>query len=170
MPNSNPIINAIRSRRSIRGYQPGPVSEDQLKTIVDCGRLAPTALNEQNWEFIVITESKPLHAMAEMMPENAPFLVDVPAAIAVTGRKDHHSVYLDGAAATQNMLLATHALNLGGCWIQAFEKPYNSQIMELLQIPETHTLVSIISLGVPFGNADPPQKRPLESVLHWEKF
>lgn len=167
---NNPIIKAIRTRRSVRGYQPGPVSQEQLETIIDCGRLAPSALNEQSWEFIAVTKAETLATMADLMPENAPFLADVPAAIAVIGRGDHHSVYLDGAAATQNMLLAAHALGLGACWIQGYQKAYNPDITKLLKIPQTHVIVSMMSVGVPFGHASTPEKRSLKSVLHWEKF
>ena len=170
MRKSNPVIHAIRNRRSVRGYQPGPVSAEQLEIIVDCGRLAPSALNEQIWEFIVITNPETLATLAALMPENGPFLADVPAAIATIGLKKHRSVYLDGAAATENMLLAAHALDLGACWIQTHEKEYIPSVMKLLKIPAKYTMISIISVGVPFGDVSMPEKRPLEAVLHWNKF
>ncbi len=170
MPKPNAVIEAIKSRRTIRGYQPGPVSREQLEIIVDCGRLAPNALNEQVWEFTVVTEAEILRKLARLMPENGPFLADAPACIVVSGARDHRSVYLDGAAATENMLLAIHALGLGGCWIQAYETAYNGAVKELLDIPDNQTLVAIVSVGVPFDQVKTQPKRPLEEVLHWEKF
>ncbi|MCP4679540.1 MAG: nitroreductase family protein [Deltaproteobacteria bacterium] len=170
MPKLNPVVEAIKGRRTTRGYQPGPVTREQLETIVDCGRLAPNALNEQAWEFTVITEAETLKALAHLLLENGPFLADASACIVVSGARSHRSVYLDGAAATENMLLAIHALGLGGCWIQAYDKSYNSSVMKLLDIPTSQTLVAILSIGVPFGYVTTPQKRSLDDVLHWEKF
>ncbi|MCP4603917.1 MAG: nitroreductase family protein [Proteobacteria bacterium] len=170
MPKSNYVIESIRTRQSVRGYQPGPVTRDQLETIVDCGRLAPTALNEQVWEFVVVTEKATLMRLSEIMPENGPFLADASSCIVISGDREHRSVYLDGAAAVENMLLAAHAMDLGACWIQAFEKPYNNAVMELLEIPDNQVLVAVISIGIPFESIKTPPKRSLDDVLHWEKF
>lgn len=170
MRRQNPIIEAIRTRRSVRGYQPGPVSREELTIIVDCGRLAPSAMNEQLWEFVVVTEQAVLTRLARLAPDNGPFLADATACIVVTGATSHRSVYLDGAAAVENMLLGAHALGLGACWIQGYEKPYNAPIAGLLGIPATHVIVAIISIGIPFGEVESPPKRPLDDVLHWEKF
>jgi nitroreductase len=168
--NFGPVIEAIRSRRSVRGYQPGPVAREQIETIVDCGRLAPSAFNEQKWEFIVVENPKTLKTIASFAPDNCPFLSDASACIIVSGDKKHSSVYLDGAAAAENMLLAAHALELGACWVQAHDKPYNDAIMKLLKIPTGQVLVAMISIGVPFGKVKTPQKRLLKDVLHWEKY
>jgi nitroreductase len=167
---ANPVIAAIRSRRSVRGYQPGPVSREALELIVDCGRLAPTALTEQRWEFVVVTANGILLRLAELIPDNGPFVADAMAAIVVCGDPGHRSLYLDGAAATENMLLAIHSLGLASCWVQAMDKPYNPAIRELLGIPDRMALVSIVPVGIAY--ADPPlqPKRPLADVLHWERF
>jgi nitroreductase len=167
---SNSVIKAICTRRSVRGYQPGPISREQLETIVDCGRLAPTAFNEQPWEFIVVTEHTTLVEIARIAPENCPFMGDATACIVVAGMANNSSVYLDGAAATENILLAAHSMQMGACWIQTQDKPYNDPIMELLGIPDTHLLVSMVSIGIQFQDAEPMQKRSLEEVLHWERF
>ncbi len=166
----HPVIEAIRARRSVRGYQPGPVTREQLETIVDCGRLAPSALNEQAWEFVVVTDPQNLDRLARLMSENGPFLADASACIVVSGLESHRSVYLDGAAAAENMLLAAHSLDLGACWIQAYDKPYNAVIKDILHVPNEYVLVALLSVGVPYVEVESPPKRSLDDVLHWEKF
>jgi nitroreductase len=166
----NQVVDAIRTRRSVRSYQVGPISIEQLETIVDCGRLAPTALNEQRWEFVVVTKTATLRRVAELAPDNCPFMTEAGACIVICGDRAYRSLYLDGAAAAENMLLAAHALDLGGCWIQALDKPYNAPIMELLGIPDDKLLVALLAIGVPFGEPPALPKRALEDVLHWERY
>jgi nitroreductase len=170
MTPTNQVIDAIRSRRSVRGYQPGPVSREQLELIVDCGRLAPTALNEQRWEFVVVTRHETLVRLAALIPDNGPFVADAMAAIVVCGDPGHRSLYLDGAAATENMLLAIHSLGLASCWVQAMDKPYNPEIRGLLGIPERLALIAIVPVGIAYADSAPQPKRPLAEVLHWEEF
>ena len=170
MASHSAVIKNMRTRRTVRGYQPGPVTRGQLETLVDCARLAPSALNEQTWEFVVVTSHATLAEIARLAPENCPFLTDAAACVVVAGRGDNRSVYLDGAAATQNILLAAHAMGLGCCWVQAYEKPYSDSVRELLGIPSSHVLCAMVSIGVPFGEVETPPKRELASVLHWEKY
>ena len=66
--------------------------------------------------------------------------------------------------------VVVHSLGLAGCWVQAFEKPYNDAVKELLGVPDDQVLVAMIAVGVPFEEVETPQKRPLEDVVHWEKF
>lgn len=170
MTTSNRVIEIIRTRRSVRGYQPGPVSREQLEAIVDCGRLAPSAMNEQRWEFVVVTDHDTLVELAARIPDNGPFVADAMACIVVCGDARHRSIYLDGAAATENMLLAIHALGLASCWVQGMDKPYDAAVKELLGIPTEAALVSIVPVGVAYAEPAPQPKRPLEEVLHWERY
>jgi nitroreductase len=166
----NPLLQLIRSRRSVRRYRPGhQVSREQLEAIVDCGRLAPTANNAQSWEFVVVTQPERLRQLGQIATSGR-FIADASACIVVCGDPRNRSVYLDGAAATENMLLAIHALGLCSCWVQGYEKDYNQTIKALLGIPEQHVLVALIPVAVAEGPTSPPPKRPLAEVLHWEKF
>ena len=55
-------IEAMQQRRSIRSYTPQPVDRATIEEIIDCARLAPTAMNDQPWEFVIVTEKSPLPA------------------------------------------------------------------------------------------------------------
>jgi len=164
------IIEAIKSRRSIREYKDKPIPKDVLEKIVDAARFAPTARNVQPWEFIVVTRPETLKKMAELA-ENGRFIASSQACIAVFCSDTKY--YLeDGCAATENLMLAATALGVGSCWVAGDKKPYCSQINILLNVPATFKLVSLIALGYPstadsFNVAD---KRNLKELMHWEKF
>jgi nitroreductase len=166
---NHPVIEAIRSRRSTRRYRPGEVSRRLLELIVDCGRLAPSANNVQTWEFVVVTEAATLERLAGIATYGR-FIKDAGACIVVCANPSNRSLYLDGAAAAENMLLAIHALGLASCWVQGFEKEYNAAIVDLLGIPDSLRLVALLPVGHPEGRTAMPKKRPLAEVLHWERF
>jgi len=84
--------------------------------------------------------------------------------------KDVKHYLEDGSAATENILLAAHALGLGTCWVAGYKKAYGAPIAELLGVPAGFSLVALISLGYPAEKAEPHGKRDLSEVLHWERF
>ncbi len=106
------------------------MSRELLETIVDCGRLAATARNEQPWEFIVIIDKELKKSVADQT-DNGRFISEAGACIAVVC-KDTKYYIEDGSAATQNMLVAAAALGLGSCWVAGDKKPYCSSICQLL--------------------------------------
>jgi len=160
-------IEALKTRRSVRAYQPHPASRQMLADLVDCGRLAATAINIQPWEFVVVTSQETRQAIADLT-DHGRFIAQAAACIAVLSRPVKY--YLeDGSAATQNILLAAHAHGLGACWIAGDKKPYADAIRKLLGAPDGFKLVSLIAVGYP---AEQPvrEKRALEDVVHWEKY
>lgn len=161
-------IEALRKRRSVRAYKTGaPIPKESLETIVDCGRLAATARNVQPWEFIVVTEPDRLNQIAAIS-EHGKHIAQSAACISVVCEDTKYYVE-DGAAATQNILVAACALGLGTCWVAGDKKVYANQLREILGAPDTHKLFSLISLGYS-ASVPTPKKRALEEVLHWEKY
>ena len=160
-------IECLKTRRSIRSYERKDIEKELLTEIIDCGRFAPTARNEQPWEFIIVTDKEKLATIGEIAP-NGSFIKDASACIVVIC-KDTKYYLEDGCAATQNILLAAHALGLGACWIAGDKKPYCEDIKKLFNIPKEYKVVSLISLGYP---AEKPvaEKRALEEITHWEIF
>jgi len=161
-------LELIKKRRSIRNYRLEPVAKDLLEKIVDAGRLAATAINIQPWEFIVITEPERRKELAGIT-EHGKFIEDAGACIAVAV-KDTKYYLEDGAAATENILLAATELGLGACWVAGDKKPYADKVLSLLGVPNGYKLVSLIAIGYPEGDLPNPAKRPLSEVLHWERF
>ncbi len=161
-------IEAMKTRRSVRSFKPDPVPKEVIEDIVDCARLAPTALNYQPWEFIVVTDPQMRKRIADET-DYGKFIAQAPICIAVFCRNVKY--YLeDGSAATQNLLLAAHAHGLGACWVAGDKKPYASRIAELLGVPSGYKLVSLVAMGYPAEKPGRISKRSLREVLHWEKF
>lgn len=164
------VMEATKIRRSIRGYKKKPIPKEDLEKLVDAARFAPTARALEPWEFIVIANSDTLKKIAQWA-ENARFLADAAACIAVFC-KDTKYYLEDGCGATQNILFAATALGIGSCWVAGDKKPYCGQVSELLGVPASFRLVSLIALGYPQaeGSFIIKDKRPLKEVIHWEKF
>ncbi len=161
-------LDALHTRRSCRTFADRAVDRGLLEQVVDAGRLAPTARNEQPWEFVVVTDAASRRDLAAMT-DHGPFIADAPVCIVVLARDTKY--YLeDGSAAVQNLLLAAHALGLGGCWVAGDKKPYAPQIVERVGAPPEMKLVALVALGHPAGELPNPDKRPLDDVIHWERF
>jgi nitroreductase len=160
-------IEALKTRRSVRAYTGEPVSREVIEDIVDCGRLAATAINIQPWEFVVVTDPEMLGAIAAAT-EYGKFIARAAACVVVLSLDTKY--YLeDGCNASQNILLAAHAHGLGSCWVAGDKKPYADAIRQMVGAPEGYRLVSLLAIGRP---AEKPEKakRPLAELLHWEKF
>ncbi len=166
------FFEVVKKRRSIRSYVPSEIPEEVIKRIVDAGRLAPTARNEQPWEFVVIRDREKLVQLAKIVGRNGPFLKDCGCAIVVLCRPTKQ--YLeDGSSATENILLASTALGLGSCWIAGDKKDYAGEVLDFCGAPRDYKLVSIVAIGEPSDESLwslPKNKRSLEEVLHWERF
>lgn len=164
------IGDAMQKRRSIRAYADKPISEDVFEKIIDAARFAPTARNVQPWEFIIVTDPDLLQKLAGIA-DYGKFIAQAAACIAVYCMDTKY--YLeDGCAATQNILLAATALGVGSCWVAGDKKPYCAEISALLGVPPSYKLVSLISLGYPKSKDElkAVRKRPVDEMVHWEKF
>lgn len=160
-------IEVLKTRRAIRVYERKPVPKNIIEDIVDCGRLASTAINIQPWEFVVVTNPNVLRSIANTT-DYGKFIADAPVCVVVLCQDTKY--YLeDGSAATENILLAARAHSLGSCWVAGDRKPYAADICRLLGAPAGYRLVSLIPIGY---SAETPEKakRPLSDVLHWEKY
>jgi nitroreductase len=160
-------IELLKTRRSIRAYTPQAVPREIIEDIIDCGRLAPTARNEQPWEFVVVTD-KAVRSRIAQAADYGRFIAEAPVCVAVLSRQTKY--YLeDGSAATLNILLAAHAHGLGACWVAGDKKPYAARVVQMVGAPEDYRLISLVSIGYP---AEKPEtrKRPLREMLHWERF
>jgi nitroreductase len=160
-------IDVLTTRRCVRKFDTKEVPRELIEKIVDCGRLAATAINIQPWEFVVVTNPKRLRAIADIT-DHGKFIVAAKACIVVLCRDTKY--YLeDGSAATQNLLLAAKAYGLGACWVAGDKKAYAGKICNLLGARPEFRLVSLVPLGFP---AEDPvkSKRALSEVLHWEEL
>ncbi|MCM8786361.1 MAG: nitroreductase family protein [Candidatus Omnitrophica bacterium] len=160
-------IKVLKERRSIRKYQKKEVPKNIIEDIIDCARFAPTAINIQPWEFIVITDKKMREKISEIT-DYGKFIKDAPVCVAVFC-KDTKYYLEDGSSATTYILLAAKDYGLGSCWVAGDKKGYAEKIREILGVPIGYKLISLISIGYP-DEEPKPKKRELKEVLHWEKW
>jgi len=160
-------IKALKTRRSKRKFLAARVPKKVIEDIIDCGRLAPSAVNIQPVEFIVVTKSEMKKKIAEMT-DYGKFIANAPVCVVVFSRQTKY--YLeDGAAATENILLAAHAHGLGACWVAGDKKLYAEKVRRLLGTPQDFKLITLIPIG--YSEEQPkPAKKELRDVLHWEKY
>jgi len=160
-------IECLKTRRSVRQFRRDPVPDEVVADLVDCGRLAPTGRGVQPWDFIVVRDPA-VRAQLAAMCEYGKFIADAPVCIIVVCEDTKYYIE-DGSAATTCILLAARAHGLGSCWVAGDKKPYANEVCDLLGCPPTHRLVSLIAVGYT-DQCPTPTKRPLESVMHSERF
>lgn len=162
-------LEAIKNRRSIRVFTHQEITKENLEKLIEAARLAPTARNEQSWEFIIITNQSTKQKITQITDPNGSFISNAAACIAVFCLDAKY--YLeDGCAATENILIQASDLGIGSCWVAGDKKPYCNQIKQLLKVPDNYKLISIIALGYPKKNPDPIEKRAIKDIVHWEHF
>jgi nitroreductase len=158
-------LEAIRKRRSVRKYTGDPIPREDLEKIVDAGRLAATGSNQQPWDFVVVTDRE----MIDQLKVAAGWMDRAGAIVAVVMDPSSRWWVEDGAAAVENMLIASTALGYGSCWLEGYTLPREEEFKKLLGIPEKKRLLTLVPIGVP---AEWPtrEKKALEEVLHWERY
>lgn len=158
-------LEAIRRRRSVRKYTGESIQRKDLEKIVDAGRLAASGSNQQPWDFIVITN----RTMINQLKVASQWMEKAGAIIAVVMDPSSRWWVEDGAAAIENMLIASTALGYGSCWLEGYTLPREEEFKVLLGIPKTKKLLTLIPIGVPV-EWPKKEKKPLAEVLHWEKY
>ncbi|MCD6536803.1 MAG: nitroreductase family protein [Thaumarchaeota archaeon] len=159
------LLEVIYQRRSIRKYEKKPIPEEILKAILEAGRLAPTAKNLQPWHFIVVRDHEIKRKLIFTDWNN--FIEEASAVIVGCGEMDKKWAVVDVAIALQNMVIAAEALGLGSCWIGAFEE---EEVKRVLGVPNHLKVVAMITIGYPAERPEPPPKKKLEEIVHFEKF
>ncbi|MCX7817510.1 MAG: nitroreductase family protein [Syntrophales bacterium] len=152
-------LEAIFTRRSIRKFTSQPVSETFVETILRAAMSAPSAGNQQPWHFIVVDD----RTLMDQIPTFCPYAAmcrEAPLGILVCGDtalEKHQGFWVqDCSAATQNLLLAAHALGLGAVWTGVY--PRNERVRgfrELLKIPSHVIPFAFVVIGYPAEHPQP---------------
>ena len=158
-------LEAIRKRRSVREYTGEPVPREDIVKIVDAGRLAASGHNHQPWDFVVVTDRE----MIDRLKVAAQWMEKAGAIIAVVMDPSSRWWLEDGAAAVENMLIASTALGYGSCWLEGYTVPREEEFKGLLGIPAEKRLLTLVPIGVPAAWPT-KEKKTLEEVLRWERY
>ena len=167
------VKEAIRKRKSIRGYEDKPVPEDKLLRVLEAARLAPSASNRQEWKFIVVRESKVRQELA-WATEGQPHVAEAPVIIAAVAtlpdyvmRSGIPAYVVDLAIAVDHMTLAATDEGLGTCWIGRF---IQDEARRILKVPEKYRIVALLALGFPNEPGLPKMRKPLDEIVCYEAF
>ncbi|GAB1401534.1 nitroreductase family protein [Elusimicrobiota bacterium] len=156
----NPVIKNILNRKSVRQYTSQNVEKEKIDAIIKAGMAAPSAVNLQPWEIILITDRKILNEVAQKHPY-ASFTKNASVAIVVCGNSEKSPDYWvqDCSAVTENILLATESLGLGAVWCGIYPNQDRvAEIQKILNLPKNIVPLSLIPLGYPKGENLPKQK------------
>ncbi len=172
---SDEALNIIYTRRSVRSFTGEAVSREDLMKLLRAGMSAPSAVNVQPWSFVAVTDRETLDKLCDKLPY-AKMLDKAGAAIVVCGIPDKDEIYskdywvMDCSAATQNILLAAHALGLGSVWTAVYaDKDRVKTVREILNIPDNIIPLNVLPIGVSKGAGQPIDKFKEENI-HWEKW
>jgi nitroreductase len=166
-------LELLYTRRSIRKYKEEAIPRTDIEQILKAGMYAPSARNQQPWHFIIIDDKETLRDISKVHPYAA-MLPGAASAIVVCGdlslEKSEGYWPIDCSAATQNILLAAHAMDLGAVWLGVYPREKRMQALDdLFQLPDNVKPFSLISLGVPDEKKEHPS-RFNPSRIHMNKW
>ncbi len=151
----NPVLQALRQRRSIRAYTDEPLPREAVLSILDAGRWAPSGMNNQPCRFLVVTAGDPRQAALAGCTKYSSIVLAARTLIAVfldRGKMYNEMKDYQGAGACiQNMLLATHALGYGAVWLGEILNQ-GPEVFKVLNLdPERLCFMALLALGRPAG-------------------
>ncbi len=166
------VIDTILSRRSIRKYTEEAVSDEDIITILESARWAPSGLNNQPWKFIVIKDKGTMEKLADCthyskIIRNAPLLIAVylDTETMYNKTKDIQAI----GAAIQNMLLACCDLGLGAVWLGEILNQ-SDKVNLILNCPDSLELMAVLAIGKPADSGKSPSRKELQDIVFSEKY
>lgn len=167
------VSKAIKKRSSIRAYKGAPVGKPKLKKVLEAGRLAPSAHNDQDWEFVVVFKKEQREALAKAAHQE--FIQEAPIVIAAVALNPDKKMScevpqyaVDLAIAVDHMTLQAADLGLGTCWIGAFKQ---KKVKNILSVPEDKKVVTLLPLGYPKEESEGEKERKsLDEIVSFDKY
>ncbi len=177
------ILEAIKTRRSIRKYKSTPVDDKTLELILEAARWAPSWANTQCWRFIVVRDSKIKNELADTLNatntaleaiKQAPLLIVACAELGKSGCREGNLVtdkgdwyMFDVALAMQNLVLAAHSLGLATVHVGRFDA---KKVASTLEVPPGYCVVEMTPLGFPDQVRDPRPRKELSEIVFYDRF
>jgi nitroreductase len=178
------LNDVMVARRSCRAFGPTPVSDTVIASLLDLARHAPSALNGQPWHFLVVRDRASKARLAELKNRYCPpaeheyqadFLAETPAIVVVCvelPRSFGHHLE-DGVLAAFSIMLVATRHGLGTAYLSAVsaeEPDLTTDIRQLFAIPDSILPIALIPLGYPAGEAGTKVLRPLQDMIHYDRF
>jgi len=175
------FFEVIDKRRSIRKYLSKEIPDGVLKKILEAANKAPSAMNEQPWEFIVVKDKNLKGKLREIYSEareklnfykqDASFLGNATLILALAD-KSKSSPIISTAMAVENMLLAATALGLGAnCMTSPITLEEDANLVKgIFNIPKNYEVILLVAIGYPDEGPGPKQKTPAQEKTHYNRF
>ncbi len=170
------VLEAIRTRRSVRKFKSKAIPDSVLYTILESARWAPSANNLQPWQIIVVEDERTKKIIAEESLEQD-FIADAPVVLVVCSRPGPCEKEFEElgekfctqsvAAAAQNILITANSLGLGACWIGSFAE---AKLRKELKLPEGISVDAVIPIGFAGEKTRPAGKRELADFVFFGKY
>lgn len=160
------VMEAIRSRRSIRKFRSKELPREHLEQLLESARLAPSGANRQPWEMVVLTD---LQKMNDLVPlcKNQKFIADCCLFLVGVDDPQQKWAQVDLTIALDHVTLTAMELGLGTCWIGAFD---GERMGEHLGIPKNRTVTVCLAVGYPDESPEARNRKPMEDLFHKEKY
>lgn len=174
----------LKARTSVREYSEQPVEEQKITYVLECARLAPSAINKQCWRFIVIKNKKTREEISKTSIVNrwlktAPVLIVCcadPTESVTNNGIEYYTV--DVAIAFEHVILAATDVGLGTCWVAGFKE---EELKKILEIPKRIRVVALTPLGYPVDKKGmreqiiktllkAKKRKTLEEIVHYEHW
>lgn len=167
------VYEAIKTRRSVRGYKLTAIDKRVLTRIMNAARFAPSARNRQEWRFVIVTEHEKRQKLMEAA-NNQRFVGESPVVVACCAQTDEHlmrcgqpAYTIDLAIAIDHITLAAAAEGLGTCWVGSF---YEDKVRKALDIPDEIRVVQLLTMGYPADTPRPKSRLSLDEIVCWEAW
>ncbi len=170
----NPVLENIKTRRSIRAFTDQKVEKELLEELIDAARYAPSGLNRQTWKFTVVQNPQMLEKLAKVIRETLNRGEDycfyhANVMIIVSNDRDNFLGAPDSACALENIFLAAHSLGLGSVWINqlndVYDVPEVRAVLDELNMPKNHAVYGMAAIGYPDEAGRPANKKT--DVVEW---
>lgn len=173
--NAQQLINLIKERRSVRAYKEEPISSEVLEKLIEAAIWAPSSCNRQPWFFVIVTEKEQKTRIASAVGgqktiTNAPVVIIVTINLAAYEGVLEHNVapFLDAGVALENILLIAHSMGIGACPIAG--RLQEDIIRDALDIPKTHKIMGLVTLGIPQKLPQPPEREAITKYYSLNLF
>ena len=167
------VMEAILKRRSIRDYVDKPVEQKKLDRVLEAGRQAPSASNQQPWRVVVVTEAETRRKLARAAKDQK-FVAEAPVVLVGCAVKTdkvmscgQRSYPIDLAICMATMSLAAVGEGLGTCWVGAFDE---AAVKKVLDIPDEVRVVELMPMGYPASQPDARPRKPMEEFAVMEQW
>jgi nitroreductase len=173
---STGFLTLAKARFSVRSYQDKPVETDKLNAILEAGRVAPTAANQQPCIFLVLNDNE---SLAKLSMACSPH--EAPLAIIACAKEDTAWVrpfdkanmgVIDSTIAVDHMMMCTQDLGLSSCWITYFDPAI---VRKQFNIPDGIIPVNILVIGYSSEKPQSPDRhsqtrKPLNTIVKYSSF